>query len=196
MKSHPRAGVDMLDGSQWSPLVKAVVLRHHERWNGTGYPDGKAGDEIHQMARIAAVADVYDAITSERLYAPARPASDGVRAIIEGSGTLFDPEVVDAFCKVVAPFPPAPRSNSDRWPHGHRGQRSRQAPRPPGGSDHRRRTARHRGLIAARARASASSGWDHQSVAHAGRRLSRQELALGVDGGSADPPSDFVASGS
>jgi HD-GYP domain-containing protein (c-di-GMP phosphodiesterase class II) len=106
MKSHPRAGVDMLDGSHWSPLVKAVVLRHHERWNGTGYPDGKAGADIHHMARIGAVADVYDAITSERLYAPARPASDGVRAVMEGSGTLFDPEVVDAFCKVVAPFPP------------------------------------------------------------------------------------------
>jgi len=105
MKSHPRAGVDMLDGSQWSPLIKAIVLRHHERWNGTGYPDGKAGDQIHQMARIAAVADVYDAITSERLYAPARPAADGVRAIIEGSGTLFDPDVVDSFCRVVAPFP-------------------------------------------------------------------------------------------
>ena len=105
MKSHPRAGVDMLDGSHWSPLIKSVVLRHHERWNGSGYPDGKAGGEIHQMARIAAVADVYDAITSERLYAPARPAADGVRAIIDGMGTLFDPEVVDAFCKVVAPFP-------------------------------------------------------------------------------------------
>jgi HD-GYP domain-containing protein (c-di-GMP phosphodiesterase class II) len=105
MKSHPRAGVDMLDGSRWSPLVKAVVLRHHERWNGTGYPDGKAGLEIHQMARIAAVADVYDAITSERLYAPARPACEGVRAVIEGSGVLFDPEVSDAFCRVVAPFP-------------------------------------------------------------------------------------------
>jgi HD-GYP domain-containing protein (c-di-GMP phosphodiesterase class II) len=105
MKSHPRAGVDMLDGSQWSPLVKAIVLRHHERWNGTGYPDGKAGEDIHQMARIAAVADVYDAITSERLYAPARPASDGVRAINEGNGTMFDPAVVEAFRKVVAPFP-------------------------------------------------------------------------------------------
>ena len=105
MKSHPRAGVDMLDGSQWSPLIKAIVLRHHERWNGSGYPDGKVGTEIHAMARIAAVADVYDAITSERLYAPARPAADGVRAIAEGSGGLFDPEVVDAFRKVVAPFP-------------------------------------------------------------------------------------------
>jgi HD-GYP domain-containing protein (c-di-GMP phosphodiesterase class II) len=93
MKTHPRAGVDILDGSRWSPLVKA------------GYPDGKAGNEIHQMARIAAVADVYDAITSERLYAPARPAHVGVRAIIEGRGSLFEPEVVDAFCRVVAPFP-------------------------------------------------------------------------------------------
>jgi HD-GYP domain-containing protein (c-di-GMP phosphodiesterase class II) len=105
MKTHPRAGVDILDGSRWSPLVKSVVLRHHERWNGSGYPDGKAGTEIHQMARIAAVADVYDAITSERLYAPARPAHVGVNAILEGSGTLFDPTVVAAFCRVVAPFP-------------------------------------------------------------------------------------------
>lgn len=105
MKCHPRAGVDMLDTSQWSPLVKSVVLRHHERWNGTGYPDGKSGEEIHHMARIAAVADVYDAITSERMYAPARPACDGVRAIIEGSGTQFDPVVVAAFRKVAAPFP-------------------------------------------------------------------------------------------
>jgi HD-GYP domain-containing protein (c-di-GMP phosphodiesterase class II) len=95
----------MLDGSAWSPLVKAVVLRHHERWNGSGYPDGKSGAEIHLMARIAAVADVYDAITSERLYAPARPACDGVRAVIEGCGTLFDPVVVETFCRVVAPFP-------------------------------------------------------------------------------------------
>jgi HD-GYP domain-containing protein (c-di-GMP phosphodiesterase class II) len=106
MKSHPRAGVDLLDGSQWSPLVKAIVLRHHERWNGSGYPDGRVGEEIHQMARIAAVADVYDAITSERHYAPARPACDGVRAITAGSGTLFDPDVAESFCRVVAPYPP------------------------------------------------------------------------------------------
>ncbi len=69
MKTHPRAGVDLLDGSNWNPLVKAVVLRHHERWDGSGYPDGKAGEEIHQMARIAAVADVFDAVTSDRVYA-------------------------------------------------------------------------------------------------------------------------------
>ncbi len=49
------------------------MLRHHERWDGTGYPEGKVADEIHEMARIAAVADVFDAITSERAYAPAKP---------------------------------------------------------------------------------------------------------------------------
>lgn len=105
MKSHPRAGVDMLDGSEWNPLIKAIILRHHERWNGSGYPDGKVGEEIHQMARIAAVADVFDAITSERMYAPARPACEGVRAILDGSGTMFDPDVVETFRKVVAPYP-------------------------------------------------------------------------------------------
>lgn len=115
MKTHPRAGVDLLDDVQWSPLVKSVVLRHHERWDGSGYPSGKATTEIHQMARIAAVADVYDAITSERMYASARPAADGVRTIIEGAGTLFDPEVVEAFRRVVAPFPAGtPVELSDR----------------------------------------------------------------------------------
>jgi HD-GYP domain-containing protein (c-di-GMP phosphodiesterase class II) len=82
------------------------VLRHHERWNGTGYPDGLRTREIHPMARIAAVADVYDAITSERPYAPARPAHEGLAIIASGKGTLFDPQVVEIFEQLVAPFPP------------------------------------------------------------------------------------------
>jgi HD-GYP domain-containing protein (c-di-GMP phosphodiesterase class II) len=106
MKTHPRAGVDLLGGDRWSPLVKAIVLRHHERCDGSGYPDGKVGTEIHEMARIAAVADVYDAVTSERVYAAARPACDGVRVITQGGGTLFDAQIVDVFRRVVAPFPP------------------------------------------------------------------------------------------
>ena len=106
MKTHPRAGVDLLDGSQWNPLVKAVVLRHHERWNGSGYPDGKAGEEIHQMARIAAVADVFDADHLRPRLARRGRLQQGVRAIREGSGTLFDPDVAESFCRVVAPFPP------------------------------------------------------------------------------------------
>jgi HD-GYP domain-containing protein (c-di-GMP phosphodiesterase class II) len=106
MRSHPRLGLELLRGDDFSPLVKAIVLRHHERWDGSGYPDGKTGTDIHEMARIAAVADVYDAVTSERPYATAKPAREGVRVILEGSGTLFDPDVVNVFAALVTPFPP------------------------------------------------------------------------------------------
>jgi HD-GYP domain-containing protein (c-di-GMP phosphodiesterase class II) len=106
MRSHPRLGLELLRGDDFSPLVKAIVLRHHERWDGSGYPDGKSGTDIHEMARIAAIADVYDAITSERPYAAAQPAREGVRAILEGSGTLFDPDAVNVFARLVTPFPP------------------------------------------------------------------------------------------
>jgi HD-GYP domain-containing protein (c-di-GMP phosphodiesterase class II) len=106
MRRHPRLGLELLRGDDFSPLVKAVVLRHHERWDGSGYPDGKSGTDIHEMARIAAVADVYDAVTSERPYAAAQPAREGVRVILQGAGTLFDPDVVNIFAQVVTPFPP------------------------------------------------------------------------------------------
>jgi HD-GYP domain-containing protein (c-di-GMP phosphodiesterase class II) len=106
VRSHPRLGLELLRGDDFSPIVKAIVLRHHERWDGSGYPDGKRGSEIHEMARIAAVADVYDAITSERLYRAAQPPHVGVRTILEGSGTQFDPDVVSVFARLVAPFPP------------------------------------------------------------------------------------------
>jgi HD-GYP domain-containing protein (c-di-GMP phosphodiesterase class II) len=106
MKTHPVAGLELLRSDLISPLVKVVVRSHHERWGGGGYPDNKVEDETHELARIAAVADVYDAVTSERVYAPARPAHAGVRIIREGRGTAFDAEIVDVFSKVVAPFPP------------------------------------------------------------------------------------------
>jgi HD-GYP domain-containing protein (c-di-GMP phosphodiesterase class II) len=105
MKTHPVAGVELLRSDLISPLVKVVVRSHHERWDGTGYPDGRAGLDIHELARIAAVADVYDAVTSERAYARAQPAHVGVRIIRAGAGSHFDPELVEAFSKIVAPFP-------------------------------------------------------------------------------------------
>ena len=106
MATHTVEGLSFLKTSLVSPLVKAIVRSHHERWDGRGYPDAKPAAELHIFARIAAVADVFDAITSERPYAPAAPAHVGVRAIREGRGTQFDPAVVDAFCQIVAPFPP------------------------------------------------------------------------------------------
>jgi HD-GYP domain-containing protein (c-di-GMP phosphodiesterase class II) len=105
MQTHPRLGVELLP-HDWSPLVKAVVLRHHERWDGTGYPDGKQGTEIHEMARIAAIADTFDAVTSERVFATARPPSDGVKIIRDGAGSAFDPDFVTVFSRLVTPFPP------------------------------------------------------------------------------------------
>ncbi|MGO9890607.1 MAG: HD-GYP domain-containing protein [Solirubrobacteraceae bacterium] len=107
VRTHPKAGVKLIrDTGAWCPLVQACVLRHHERWDGTGYPEGKAGSDIHEMARIAAVADVFDAITSERRFAPANPAHVGVQAVLAGAGTQFDSTITDVFSRRVAPFPP------------------------------------------------------------------------------------------
>jgi HD-GYP domain-containing protein (c-di-GMP phosphodiesterase class II) len=106
VRAHPRAGVEMLRSDLISPLVKVVVRSHHERWDGGGYPDGLSGESIHQLARIAAAADVYDAVTSERVYASARPPDMGVQIVLDGAGRAFDPDVVDVFRRVVAPYPP------------------------------------------------------------------------------------------
>ena len=107
VKGHPKAGVKLIrDTGAWCPLVQACVLRHHERWDGTGYPEGKSATESHEMARIAAVADTFDAITSERPFAPAKPTHVGVQAILAGAGTQFDPVICEVFSRRVAPFPP------------------------------------------------------------------------------------------
>lgn len=106
MRRHPEAGVDLLRSDLVSPLVKGVVRSHHERWDGAGYPEGRAGDEIFHFARIAAVADCYDAVTSDRPYARARSPREGWQAVVDGAGSAFDPAVVDAFRAVVAPYPP------------------------------------------------------------------------------------------
>lgn len=105
MRTHPEAGLDLLPSDVIGVLPKVVVRQHHERWAGGGYPDARAGDRIHQFARIAAVADVYDAITSQRPYAGTKPAHVGVEAILAGRGTEFDPEVVDVFRRIVPPYP-------------------------------------------------------------------------------------------
>jgi two-component system response regulator RpfG len=73
-----------------------IALRHHERWDGSGYPDGLRGEEIPLPARIVAVADVFDALTSERPYKRAWTADESFDYIEANSGTLFDPSVVSA----------------------------------------------------------------------------------------------------
>lgn len=83
-----------------------MVRSHHERWDGAGYPSGKARHQIHQFARIASVADVFDALTSDRPYRSALPAHAGYERIVSRTGREFDPEVVDVFQNSVAPHLP------------------------------------------------------------------------------------------
>jgi HD-GYP domain-containing protein (c-di-GMP phosphodiesterase class II) len=105
VKTHPVAGASMLSSDRISPLSRSVVRDHHERWDGFGYPNGRLGEDIHQFARIAAIADVYDAITADRPYKPASAPHIGVQAIREGAGTQFDPRVVEHFRHIAMPYP-------------------------------------------------------------------------------------------
>jgi PAS domain S-box-containing protein len=90
-----------------SDIAHDVVAYHHEHWDGNGYPWGMRGEEIPLVARIFAVADAYDAITTDRPYRKARPVSEAIAEITQGSGTQFDPAVVDAFLQLSRPAPPS-----------------------------------------------------------------------------------------
>lgn len=106
VRLHPVYGADMLSPVTTSARARAVVRSHHERWDGEGYPDHKVGKATHQFARIAAIADVYDAVTSERPYSGAAAPEFGWKLIADGAGSAFDPEIVGVFRQVIAPYPP------------------------------------------------------------------------------------------
>jgi HD-GYP domain-containing protein (c-di-GMP phosphodiesterase class II) len=97
MMQHPLLGLEFLRDDAFPARAKSVVRSHHERWDGSGYPGGLVGDEISLFARIAAVADVFGAVTSERFHAPAVTRDVGIDLIRAGSGSAFDPAVVEAF---------------------------------------------------------------------------------------------------
>ena len=99
MKTHATVGGQMLTGSAFALLEVAeeIALTHHERWDGSGYPAGLAGEEIPIAGRIVAVADVFDALTHMRPYKTAWSRADAVAEILSHSGHHFDPSVVDAF---------------------------------------------------------------------------------------------------
>jgi putative two-component system response regulator len=104
MKQHTRIGAETLEaalrqhpGAGFLRMARDIALNHHERWDGTGYPQGLAGNDIPLSARIVSVADVYDALSTKRVYKEAF-AHDVARSIIAAeAGTHFDPDVVDAF---------------------------------------------------------------------------------------------------
>jgi HD-GYP domain-containing protein (c-di-GMP phosphodiesterase class II) len=102
MMQHPLLGLEFLRDDTISAQAKSIVRSHHERWDGSGYPNGLVGEEISLFARIAAVADVFCAVTSERFHASAMPRHEGVELIRAGSGSAFDPTIVEAFLDVAA----------------------------------------------------------------------------------------------
>ena len=102
IQEHPARG-DVMLGASFSGRAECAVIRHHhERWDGAGYPDGLAGEAIPLEARIAAVADVYDALRSNRAYRTAWSPEDAVALIQQDAGSHFDPRCAEAFTHVVA----------------------------------------------------------------------------------------------
>ncbi|MDQ3806510.1 MAG: response regulator [Acidobacteriota bacterium] len=100
MREHPRHGARILRGIEFLEGAARVVAQHHEKWDGTGYPSGLRGDEIDLNARIFAVADAFDAITSDRVYRRGRSYEEAARELDRCAGTHFDPTVVAAFRRV------------------------------------------------------------------------------------------------
>lgn len=111
MKGHPQIGADALSFAeeQMGPcsflnVAKEISLTHHEKWDGSGYPNQLAGKNIPISGRLMALADVYDALISKRVYKPAFSHEKAKSIILEGAGSHFDPQVVDAFLSVESEF--------------------------------------------------------------------------------------------
>ena len=100
VRSHPEEGARMLELIGTLRVAVPCVRHHHERWDGRGYPTGRAGDAIPAEARVLAVADAFDAMTSNRPYRPALTPEAAVAELERCAGAQFDPEVVDVFVEV------------------------------------------------------------------------------------------------
>ncbi|MCX6096016.1 MAG: HD domain-containing protein [Candidatus Bipolaricaulota bacterium] len=104
MRRHPASGAKILARKAFLKEAAEIVLAHHERFDGTGYPNGLRGEEIPIEARILAVADAYDAMSSPRPYGAVRSKPDARGEVTRNAGTQFDPAVVTAFFSVVEAF--------------------------------------------------------------------------------------------
>lgn len=107
MQQHTRIGADTLDAAlarfpkvRFLSMARDIAASHHERWDGTGYPDRIAREAIPLCARIVSVADVYDALTTKRCYKPAYAHETAVEIVRAGAGTQFDPVIVEAFARI------------------------------------------------------------------------------------------------
>jgi putative two-component system response regulator len=108
MKKHTTFGVQIIErieentsASDFLKYAKIFAGTHHERWDGAGYPNGLSGENIPLPGRIMTLADVYDALVSERSYKKALSHAEAVKIIRDGKGTQFDPELTDVFIKIL-----------------------------------------------------------------------------------------------
>jgi len=123
MQTHTTIGANILSGSENELLIMArdIALSHHEKWDGSGYPDRLAGAQIPLAARIVAITDVFDALTSERPYKKAWTVDDALRFMVDNAGLHFDPQLLSAFQELVPQIQhirsrfaePAPSSAAD-----------------------------------------------------------------------------------
>ena len=108
MKTHTTLGRDAILAAEkelgitvdFLTFAKEIAYSHQEKWDGSGYPMGLSGDSIPVSARLMAVADVYDALISKRVYKDGMPHAKAVGIIMEGRGSHFDPDIVDAFLEI------------------------------------------------------------------------------------------------
>jgi HD-GYP domain-containing protein (c-di-GMP phosphodiesterase class II) len=101
MKKHPEIGCRIAQNTPELGPIAEYILCHHERWDGQGYPQGLKGEEIPLLCRILAVADAYDAMTSDRTYRKALSREEAIEEIKRNAGTQFDPQIVEMFLESI-----------------------------------------------------------------------------------------------
>jgi len=100
IKTHPVVGAEVMKNVEGLKYGIDIIRYHHERWDGKGYPEGLQGENIPLLARITAIADAFDAMTSSRSYRKALPLEEAYKRIVEGKGTQFDPQLVELFKEI------------------------------------------------------------------------------------------------
>jgi putative two-component system response regulator len=107
MRMHTTMGADMLSNAEHYPVINVAMIiarQHHEKWDGSGYPSGIKGENIHIFARIVSIVDVFDALNSERPYKKAFPLDKTIGIMEEGRGMFFDPNLLNVFLSNIKDF--------------------------------------------------------------------------------------------
>jgi HD-GYP domain-containing protein (c-di-GMP phosphodiesterase class II) len=106
MRHHPLGEELAQRGGVTDPLILSVIRSHHERWQGGGYPDNLSGSEIPLLGRVGAVADVFDALTSKRVYKEPSAKRQALNLLVDHAGDHFDPHIVQTLLAAIGLFPP------------------------------------------------------------------------------------------